>query len=533
MLKSEGRIDEAVEMLYRALWNYPFNSAANFQLAQIYSSQGNYDMALERLEEALIYNGNNLPARNLKTTILRKLGKIKEAKESSAQVLKVSPVNAYAMREKQILEGGNDFSTLMRDEVEQYIELALKYMHNGFDIDAIELLKYIDSKKEYPTVKMWLGHFAEKSGDVSEAKLLYKKALKLPVDFCNPFRLETLSLLRHIEKYYPKSDVLHYYLGNILYDKQQLAGMKEWKKCLEINEDYTMAWRNLGYANWKYTKDFAEAALCYEKAIELDNKQPIFFEEYDQVLEAMGADVKKRYNVLKNNHKVCEKRYYPLANEVITGTFVGDYDYVLKLLKECYFPTREGVANFHDVYVDALLMAGNAKVEEGKIQEAIKLYNEAFKFPENHQVFVFDTKRPRDAQIYCMIAQSYEKNGDSKNAKANYIAATNVNAKYTQYRYWQGIAFQKLGHFGIAKALFEALKNEGEKGFVTSYVNFYGAEGTTGKTVEAINANAHYIRGLGLLGLKETKAASDDFKASLKLRPHLLWSKEMLKEASK
>ncbi|MBE6414650.1 MAG: DUF5107 domain-containing protein [Verrucomicrobiaceae bacterium] len=530
VLKAEGRIDEAMEYLYRAIWNYPFNSAGNFQLAQIYSTQGDFDMAIDRLNEAITYNGNNLPALNLKATILRKLGNTNEAKAIVERILKFSPVNSYAMREKQIMEGGSDFTTLMRDEVESYIELALKYMHNGFDSDAIELLKYIDSKKEYPTVKMWLGYFAEKAGDVSQAKSLYKKALKLPVDYCNPFRLETLKLLRNIEKYYPNSDVLHYYLGNILYDKQQLAGMAEWKKCLELNPEYTMAWRNLGYANWKYTKDFAESAKCYAKAISLDKSQPLFFEEYDQVLEAMGADVKMRYDILKANHKIAEKRYYPLANEVITGTFVGDYDYVLKLLKECYFPTREGVANFHDVYVDALLLAGKAKLNEGNLDEALARYNDAFKFPDNHQVFVFDTRRPRDAQIYYFIGEAYEKFGDKAKAMQNYKKATEVNVKYTEYRYWQGQAFQKLGHFGIARALFDTLKNEGDKAFVTSYVNFYGAEGTTGKTVEGINSKAHYIRGLGLKGLKRCKEANEDFKASLKLKPSTLWSKVMLEE---
>ncbi len=530
LLKDEGRIDSAVEMLYRATWNYPFNSAANFQLAQIYSTQGNYEMALDRLQEALTFNANNIPALNLKATILRKLGKKEDAITTIARVLKISPVNSYAMREKQIAQGGNDFSILMRDEVESYIELALKYMHNGFDSDAVELLKYIDTKQEYPTVKMWLGYFSEKSGETSEAKSLYKKALKLPVDYCNPFRLETLKLLRRIEKLYPNNDVVHYYLGNILYDKQQLAGMEEWKKCLEINDDYTMAWRNLGYAHWKHTKNFAEAAKCYAKAIELDNQQPLFFEEFDQVLEAMGADVKKRYEILKNNHDICVKRYYPLANEVITGTFVGDFDYVLKLLKECYFPTREGVANFHDVYVDALLLAGKAKLNSGKLEEALKLYNEAFKFPDNHQVFVFDTRRPRDAQIYYFIANAYEKSGNQSKAIENYKKATEVNVKYTEYRYWQAQAFHKLGHYGIARSMFEALKNEGDKAFVKSYVNFYGAEGTTGKTVEGINSKAHYIRGLGLLGLKHYNQAKQDFEMSLKLKPSALWSKVMLEE---
>lgn len=102
-------------------------------------------------------------------------------------------------------------------------------------------------------------------------------------------------------------------------------------------------------------------------------KQPIFLEEGDQVFEAAGEDIAKRYELLKSNHAVAEKRYYPLAMEVVTGTYMGDFDYVLGLLRDCYFPTREGVGNFHDVYVDALLTAGWAKADAGDFPAAEKL----------------------------------------------------------------------------------------------------------------------------------------------------------------
>ena len=88
----------------------------------------------------------------------------------------------------------------------------------------------------------------------------------------------------------------------------------------------------------------------------------------------------------------------------MTGTYVGDCDRVLGLLRDCYFPTREGVANFHDIYVDAVLTAGVAKAGKGDYAAAAGLMQKAFEYPENHQVFLYDTRTPRDAQIYAMIA---------------------------------------------------------------------------------------------------------------------------------
>lgn len=151
-----------------------------------------------------------------------------------------------------------------------------------------------------------------------------------------------------------------------------------------------------------------------------------------------------RYDPAEKPSRRRTKRYSPLAGEVTGGLFVGDYDYVLKLLKECYFPTREGVANFHDVYVDALLLAGEEKFAAGQRKEALGLFESAFDYPENHQVFLVDKRTPRDAQIYWFIGNAYERMGNRSKAMLNYKKAAAVNVKKTDYRYWQGLALEKL-----------------------------------------------------------------------------------------
>lgn len=85
----------------------------------------------------------------------------------------------------------------------------------------------------------------------------------------------------------------------------------------------------------------------------------------------------------------------------------------------------------------------------------------------------------------------------------NYKKAAAVKVKKTDYRYWQGLALEKLGKKAEAEALFEALVEAGKAGIVEDYVNFYGAEGTTGKTVATINTKACYTQGLGLLGARQ------------------------------
>ena len=523
ILKTQGKYAEAMDTLYRATWNFAYNSPANYQLAQMYSLVKDYQNALIRLDEAIQNNGNNWNAVNLKASILREEGRQAEAKALLEGILAVDPLNIYTTYELDKINGTSEYVTLMGGEIEDYLELAILYLHNGFKDEAVKILNEADALKAYPTVKMWLGYL---NGD----KAMYEAALAMPVDYCNPFRLETIPVLEKAKELFPESDKPYYYLGCLLYNKQQDAAAEQWKKCVELNPRMDLAWRNLGWYNWLYTKNYDEAADCYAKAVAIAPDKALYLEEQEHVLEAKGESVQKRYDILKSHHKTAVKRYYPLAQEVVTGTFVGEYDYVLDLLENCYFPTREGVASFHEVYVDALLCAGYQKAAAGDCNGAIELYNKSFDYPMNHQVFLVDERSPRDAQAYYFIGEAYEKMGQKSKAKTYYRKATEVDTKLSFCRYWKGLALEKLGRKAEAKAIYEALLAEGKAAIVEDIVSFYGAEGTSSLTVEGINTMAYRLMGLGYLGLGDKTEAQKCFQTSLDLKNDNLWSKFMLEK---
>ena len=522
VLKAQGKTAAALDTLYRATWNYTYNSGANTQLAQIYAQQGDWNMALDRLNEGISYNGRNFQAIVFKGLVLKQLGKADEAKACFDKVLAEDPMNALALHETLPAE---DFRFFMREQPESYLELAILYWHNGFKDTAVELLKDIDSHVAYPTVKMYLAYF---TGD----KDLYRQALELPVGFCNPFRLETIDVLAKAKEACPQSERPYYYLGNLLYNIQPDNAMKEWKQCVAINPKDDLAWRNLGWANWLYTKDYAESVKCYLKAVELNPDAALYLEECDQAMEANGTPVEERYALLKSHHNTCVKRYYPLSQEVVTGTWCGDYDYVLELLDKCYFPTREGVANFHDNFVDACVYAGKKKLAEGKTEEAIALYKKAFTYPENHQVFLVDERATHDAQINYELGVAYETMGNATEAQHYYKLAAEQDYKVKgskDFRYWTGLALQKLGRKEEAKALFTQMLADGKAAVVTEYRSFYGAEGTTASTTESKNAAAYYTQALGELGLGHKKQAKKLFEKVLKLKYDHFYANELLK----
>ena len=97
------------------------------------------------------------------------------------------------------------------------------------------------------------------------------------------------------------------------------------------------------------------------------------------------------------------------------------------------------------------------------------------------------------------------------------------------FRYWTGLSLKKLGKKKEAKAIFKAMVKEGKSRIVTQYVNFYGAEGTTGSTVETINSAAYYTQALGYRGLGRTCKGNRLLKKVKSLKPDHLWANELLK----
>lgn len=527
-LRAVGKDGDAIDTLYRSSWNYAYNAAANLQLAQIYCRRGDYDAAIDRLNDAIDHQYAHVEAWNQKATIYRILGNRHAALLAADRALGMNPMDVYANYEKDMLTGDNKSESIMNDDPEIYLELAMKYFHSGLYGEMSNVLNAIDRKKTDAKVKMWLGYLACIQGQPGKARKLFDAALLLPVDSCHPFRLETIAVLDTLKKMYPGNAKPWYYAGCLLYNKQQDEAARQWRRCVEINPKMDLAWRNLGWYYWLYKKNYSQAAAAYARATALNPNKALYWEEQDQVLEADNTDVETRYKILKKHHNVIVSRYNPLVAEIATGTYTGDCDYVLRLLSECYFPTREGVANFHDTYVDAVLMAGLHQMEKGKYNKAIEILSRGFEYPDNHQVFLVDKRTPRDAQLYFYLAEAYGKMGLPDKAAVCRSKAADVNTKDGDCDFWKALALKKSGLNDKADSLFRRLIERGKAAVVADVVNFYGAEGTTGATVNDVNAGAYYTQALGEIGLGNYQAARELLRKSLQLRKSLLWSKVML-----
>ena len=539
ILKKQGKLEHAYDTLYRAAWDHAYTSAAYFQLAEISSQQGNNEQALVELDRSLINNSSNLNALNLKSVLLRKIGRDSGARETQAQVLKMDPLNFWAYHEQALLSGKDkdaaQLKRMMRDHPESYLELATAYLSAGFTKESKELLMQASTSSNkilanYPTIHYYLGQLEHLEGNSEQAKAHFANARKQSTDYCFPFRLETQKVYQTALEYEPSDAKAYYYLGNLLYDKQPEKAIRYWEKSVQHDPALSIAQRNLGWAYFQTEKNLSKAIQAYELAVKNDKEQPRFYDELDRLYEQSGASIEKRYNLLSQNHEVVKEHNRPLIREAMVSIAVDDYDHAIEILTQNYFNRREGRSNIHDIYVDAMLLKGKSNLQAGKWKQALKDFEDADLYPENQSIGR-DEQSERRVQIFYYTALALEKMGKKKEARKWYSKAVSFKVKTTEYNYQKALAYQKLGKEEEAQALLELMETQG-KGMLerAAEIDFFSKFGGN-QWENKRKATANYLLGLAEMGEGKKEQAHSYFKTASELHPGHAWARQMLKEA--
>lgn len=536
ILKDECDWHAAVDTLYRAAWDYEYASAAYYQLAQISSTLGNMPQALKEAQMAVNYNGMNIDAKNLLSSLLRVSGRKSEALPLAGEVRTFDPLNYYANYElaKMGAEPKAEFTKLMRGVSESYIELALYYLHNGFAAEAESIIAESESIKAYPTTEYYLGWFADGRGDRDAAARWFAKAAALPTDYVYPFRLETVPVLEKALEYMPESSVTWYYLGNLWYQKRPELAKDAWEHAVKAEPRFAMALRNLGWyyrfrnegKSWKEYSDYAEAVSYYLKAIDADPSSAIFLTECDEIMEYMNAPLADRFAIFDGKKSVYENRYDSEARALKQIFLHGDYDSVLESLTTRFYSRREHIDDLHDMYADVCMLAGLRAWEQKDDEAALKYMLMSAEYPKN-QCYAHLEYSARDAQVYYFIGLAYEKLGNREEALQWYEKAAQVEVKDKQndvkYLYEKGLALEKLGKKAEAKSLYRHMTEFG-KGLYTEYVNNFFESFDRGPFEQDINSIAYLTQALGYKGLGRNCRASRLFRKSVAERNDNAWA---------
>ena len=549
-LEAQGRFDEAYKVFYRATWDYAFHSPAYHQLAELSCRKGDFASALEQINHSLSTNAVNTKAMNVKAAILRKLGRSYEAKQLASDTLSSDPLDFLAMNEvylAQIASGRQSrakkalagLEGKMAGQVESYLELAVDYGNCGLWDEAIEvLLRPVENKLDfagtYPMVHYYLAFFCGKKGGAADASKYLLLAARMPIDYCFPFRLESIDVLNYAIEANPGDARAYYYLGNLLYDFQPQEAMALWEKSREKDDSLAIVHRNLGWGYYRAQRDIPKAIASYERAVACNKQDAGLYLELDRLYEAGNVSPDRRLALFDNSHEIVVQRNDSFLREIMVLVLARRYDEALALLANSHFHVREGGGEIRDVYVDAHLLRGLERLSRGKYEQALQDFHAASEYPENLSV-----GRPqndeRAPEVAYHIGRAYEALGDEAKAEESYrkSAEQKGRGRSSESRFYRGLSLGKLSRKTEADRIFDELIESGKQRLSERDEVDVFAKFGEGQTAAARIASTHYVLGLGYLGKGQTDKARAEFEKAVELNVSHVWARARLAELDK
>ena len=340
-----------------------------------------------------------------------------------------------------------------------------------------------------------------------------------------------------------------YYLGNLLYDWQPDRAAALWEKSAQLGADFPVVYGNLAMVHARpgpaESREKSRSAL--ERAVQFGGNATVL-NELDKLNEEDGVAPEKRLAILQE-HQAAVDRDDVIAREINLEIFSGNAEHAIALIHARFFRAWEGGGRFDlgDAWVNANLLRGNQHFAAGQYSQALADYQAASQLPTNLQGAAGDISG-RGNEINYRIGNAYEGLGEKENvrkawqlasvepvsAPATFPARPNRGAGRSiggigtgahvveTATYYRAVALQKLGQAEPAKALFQQLADSAAK-----------ILGETPPPEHLRLADAHYVSGLGKLGLGAKADAVQQLEAALRAAPDHVSAKLMLAEVGR
>jgi tetratricopeptide (TPR) repeat protein len=550
-LMYEGRFDEACAAFYKATWNYAWQSPSYYALASIDGLHGSWSKALEHVERSILTNALNLKARNLKTAVLRRLGRLAEADAVAQETTARDPLDFWSRNECILLarcRGDNaqtaklteELAWLMGERVQTHLDIAFDYAAAGFWEEASEFLKRLlttvaPKDQPYPMVLYSLGYFARKEGNTSKAQDYYERGSAASPDYCFPSRLEEMIVLEDALTVNAKDANAAYYLGNLLYDKRRYdEAIRHWEIACELDPNFSIPWRNLGIAYYNIRHDAEKARHCYRNALEANPADARLLYEMDQLVKRLGVPPKERLTTLERHPELVRQRDDLVVEQVTLYNQIGQSQKALDiLLKRRFHPWEGGEGLVSDQYAIAHFILGRECLEAGAALEAFNHFESAQCYPHNLGEGKHLLNPENHLHYFAGLAR--EAQGDVEGAQACFRKACERRSGYSQMTYYEAMAWKKLGQQEAACSRLHELLGYAERQmeaevqidyFATSLPNFLLFEDALQKRNRI---DCTYLKGLAHLGLGEAAQAREAFQEVVSLDINHLAAQEELR----
>jgi tetratricopeptide (TPR) repeat protein len=245
------------------------------------------------------------------------------------------------------------------------------------------------------------------------------------------------------------------------------------------------------------------------------------------------------------HQEIVAQRAEALSREIALLVFAGRYDEAIRLMTGRRFEVWEGGSlSVAADWVNAHIRRGHRRRAEGRFLDALLDFQSAGKIPDNLPSDQASDEA-RTAEISYAIGLVHEARGDSEKARKAWETASlndrgaerrGGSARLSQRsiaRYYQGLALQKLGRGGEAAAIFRELGEAARRTLENTPKIDPTAAAATQQSQRVRRAQAHYVAGLGHLGLGEHDDAERELNECLKASPDHLRAKTALESLNR
>lgn len=478
-LMLQSKLDRAYDAFYKSAWNAAWKDPAYFSIAQIDCIRGDWETALEHVEQSLIRNWHNHKARQLKASVLRKMERTNEALHWIDDSLSIDSFNIGCLYEKWLITKKeiqkHAILELLQGSVHSYIEYALDFIASGQYDEAIELLKWFEESNsgDYPMILYILGYSYACAGIKENSEDAYDRAFGASPDKCFPNRLEEAIILKEALKVNPDDYKALYYLGNFWYAKRQYdEAIDCWEKSVTIFDEFPTTLRNLSLAYYNKKNRKQEAKTLLEKAFSLDGTDSRVFMELDQLYKKLNSTPKERLSLLEKHMDLVEQRDDLFIERIALYNQLGEYEKAKELCDSRNFhPWEGGEGKITFQYTYCRIQLAKQAIAKEDYQLALRLLQETDVYPHNLGEGKLSTVNENDVEYYKGIC--YRGLGEEDAAVRWFMKATEgydepkqaffYNDENPDKVYFQGLAWRELGNEEKAQERFKKLIEHGEK----------------------------------------------------------------------
>lgn len=377
-----GHLSDAKETLGWAARSLEYRSGAYCQMAEIYLSEGRWDMALDYTQRSLEHSTSNIKTLQVQATTYRLLNRTNDAERILAKLLELDPLNHLARFELHLLKSSPEtlaeFKSMIRNEMphETYLETALYYVSLGRDEDAVKVL---EAGPEFPTLMYWRAYLM-KDRDQAQSRILLGKAEALSPYLVFPFREESIPVFTWAKNAWPESWKAGYYLGLILWGKTRSVEALDEMLVLGERPDFAPFYVTRGYL--EKAKDIQKTTADFERALALDSKDWRNWHHLIALRNELGQ-FDKALSLAENAVRLFPKQSPLKVDLARTLMNNGRYLDCYRALAKATILPYEGQRDVHTLYVRSQICHALGLMKAGRYTQAIRRLEESKGYPEN------------------------------------------------------------------------------------------------------------------------------------------------------